>query len=70
MTGVVYTPDASAPETIACDHCGTTLGMFKGGKLKIRIQSRCLVVRPDGGFEMNCHECRQSTNLPFAVKTT
>lgn len=55
-------------QTINCIHCGTPLGrLAKGGRMKIYVRSRCLVIRPDTGVEINCHHCKKSTDLPLTV---
>lgn len=54
---------------IVCDNCGLPLAsVAKGGRTKVFIRSRCLVIREDGGFEIRCHHCKESTNLPFVVE--
>ena len=54
--------------TIKCSHCDAPLGQLaKGGRIKIYVRSRCLVIRPDTGVEINCHHCKKSTDLPLTV---
>ena len=54
-------------QPVACDHCKTPLGIVKGGRLKIYVRSRCLVIRPDAGVEIRCHHCKKSTDLPLKL---
>lgn len=51
-----------------CMVCGHPLGRVVNGRLKIFIKSRTLAVREDGGVEIRCHHCKQSTDLPFFLK--
>lgn len=54
-----------APGDVQCTNCGTPVGGWRDGKLKLRVAKRCIAIRPDGHAEMTCHHCNRSTDLPL-----
>jgi hypothetical protein len=53
------------PDVVRCEACGTPIGMFKGGRLKIHVRSRLVAVRKSGEVELTCHHCKRATDLPL-----
>jgi hypothetical protein len=53
------------PGMVHCSNCGTPFGGWRDGKLKLRVATRLIAVRQDGGVEMTCEHCKRSTDLPL-----
>ena len=53
--------------TIRCEHCGSVMGSFRDGRLKIKVKTRLIAVREDGFAEMNCKDCNKSSRLPLRL---
>jgi Fe-S-cluster-containing hydrogenase component 2 len=53
------------PQHIRCEACDSVVGTFIGGRLKIHVRSRLLVIRKSGDAEITCHHCKRATNLPL-----
>ena len=56
---------------VVCQSCGKPLAQrAEGGRLKLYVRSRCVIVKASGEVEIRCHHCKNPTGLPLKLDTT
>ena len=56
---------------VSCQECGKPLAQrTEGGRIKLYIKSRCVIVKSSGEVEIRCHHCRKPTGLPLKLDGT
>ena len=52
---------------IKCEQCDHVIGRVKGGRIKIQVRSRLMVIKGTHA-ELTCPRCRKDTNLPLVYE--
>lgn len=61
----------TADSLLRCAHCGAKVGRIEDDRVKFVAKSRLVALRlADGRVEVNCPECKKSTDLPLTADPT